>query len=279
MTSGPANLLLVFTLQHTDQLLIHVMSQPSLLLGEPQILSRTVCVRLLEQTLSERPSCLNRHLLFKTPRMLDFRREVLPSQTVVTEEAINADLLDLVRRCRGGDPDAWRALLSPFQEIGRRALRSFRLPVADSDDILSDVLTALYAGGLAQFRGGTIGEFIAFLKAVVRNRAIDFLKERNKWAPTGSPVEGRTEESAAPPAGRDPFDVSSGIADDECVEFLRQEVAKLKKEDRELFLMKARGLKEREIVEQTGRPPGTISTQIARLLDRLRASLRERGCI
>ncbi len=106
---------------------------------------------------------------------------------------------------------------------------------------------------------------------MVRNRAIDFLKERSRWAPTESPAEGRAEESVARPVGRDPFDVASGIADDECVEFLRQEVAKLKKEEQELFLMKARGLKEREIVEQTGRPPGTISSQIARLLDRLRA--------
>ncbi len=197
----------------------------------------------------------------------------------MAEGAISADLLDLVSRCRGGDPDAWRALLGPFQEIGRRVLRSFRLAEADSDDILSDALTALYAGGLVQFRGGTIAELIAFLKTVIRNRAIDFLKERKKWAPTDSPAEGRAEESVARSVGRDPFDVASGIADDECVEFLRQEVAKLKQEEQALFLMKARGLKEREIVEQTGRPPGTISSQIARLLDRLRASLRERGCV
>ena len=44
------------------------------------------------------------------------------------ESAIGADLLDLVRRCQGGDPEAWRAFLSPLQDIGRRALRSFRLP-------------------------------------------------------------------------------------------------------------------------------------------------------
>lgn len=183
-----------------------------------------------------------------------------------------------MKRCQDRDPDAWRALLGPFQEIGRRALRSFRLPEADSDDILSDALTALYGGGLVQFRGGTIAELIAFLKAVIRNRAIDFLKERRRWAPTESPAEGLDEESLVRPVGQDPFDVVSGIADDECVEFLRQEVAKLKKEEQELFLMKARGLKEREIVEQTGRPPGTISSQIARLLERLRASLRARGC-
>ena len=83
----------------------------------------------------------------------------------------------------------------------------------------------LYAGGLGQFRGGTIVELIAFLKAVVRNRAVDFLKEQKRWAPTDSPAEGRTEESVARPVGRDPLDVASGIADDECVEFLRQEVA------------------------------------------------------
>ena len=191
--------------------------------------------------------------------MLDFRSQ---------EEAISADLLDLVKRCRGGDPDAWTALLSPFQEIGRRALRSFRLPTADSEDMLSRALASLYAGGLSQFRGGTVAEFVAFLKAVVRNEAIDFVKERKKWVPTDSPGKGHTEESAA-----------NRIADEECLEFLRQEVNKLQREDRELFLMKARGLKEREIAEQTGRPPGTISSQIARLLERLRSSLKDRGCL
>lgn len=189
-----------------------------------------------------------------------------------TGEAISADLLDLVRQCRAGDPDAWRAFLAPFQEVGRRALRSFRLAAADSDDILADALTSLYAGGLSQFRGGTVAELVGFLKAVVRNRAIDFVTDRKKQ-------EGHPEESAAKVARSDPLDFSTEISDEECLEFLRQEVARLKREDRELYLMKARGLKEREIAEQTGRPPGTISSQIARLLDRLRSSLRERGCV
>jgi len=99
--------------------------------------------------------------------MLDFARSA-------------SDLLELVKRCRGGDPEAWRALRGPSQEIGRQALRSFRLPEADSDDILSDALTAMHAGGLAQLRGGTIAELIAFLKVVVRTRAIHFLKARSK---------------------------------------------------------------------------------------------------
>ena len=188
------------------------------------------------------------------------------------EDPIGADLLELVRRCQGGDPEAWRAFLSPLQEIGRRALRSFRLPVADSEDILADALTALYAGGLAQFRGGTVAEFVAFLKAVVRNRAIDLVKSQKR-------LEGHPEVPATEAARSHPRDLSTAISEEECLEFLRQEVARLKQEDRELYLMKARGMKEREIAELTGRPLGTIASQIARLLERLRASLKDRGCI
>lgn len=188
-------------------------------------------------------------------------------QTPSLGYSFDVDLLDLLKRIRGGDSDAWRALLPAFQEIGHRALRSFRLSTADVDDILADALASLYAGGLAQFRGATTAELLAFLKRVVRNRALDFLKHRSRWVPTDSPGERPTEEAEG-----------LGIADDECLEFLRQEVARLKREDQELYLMKARGLKEREIAEQTGRPPGTIASQVARLLERLRSSLKDRGC-
>lgn len=177
----------------------------------------------------------------------------------------------MVRRCRAGDADAWRTFLSPFEEVGRRALRSFRLPAADLEDILSETLTSLYAGGLSRFRGATVAELVGFLRAIVRNRAIDFVKERNKRVSAGYPGQEQIEEVF--------LDASRGIADEECVEFLRQEVGRLKREDQELYLMKARGLKEREIAEQTGRPPGTVASQIARLLERLRSALRERGCV
>src|SRR6266851_3677235 len=43
----------------------------------------------------------------------------------------------------------------------------------------------------------TLAEFFGFLKAVVRNRAIDFVKERGRWVPTDSPGEGSTEDSSA----------------------------------------------------------------------------------
>jgi RNA polymerase sigma factor (sigma-70 family) len=187
------------------------------------------------------------------------------------EDTISEDLLDLVKRCIDGDGDAWRALLPAFQEIGRRALRAFRLPAAEADDVLAEALTALYSGGLAQFRGETVAELVGFLKTVVRHRAIDRLKRQRRW--TSSDVAGQRHVAI------DPFDVAARVAADECVEFLRQAVQALARDDRELYLMKAQGLKEREIAAQTGRPPGTVASQIARLLERLRSALRERGCV
>ena len=189
---------------------------------------------------------------------------------------MDTELLDLVRSCRRGDADAWRTLLPSFEAIGRRALRSFRLHAADADDILADALTSLYAGGLSQFRGGTNAEVVGFLRTVVRNRALDFVKERNRWSSGDSTDQALDAEIAI--VGSTGVD-ADGVADDECLAFLRGEVGKLKREERELYLMKAHGLKEREIAQQTGRPPGTVASQIARLLERLRARLRERGCL
>ena len=97
-----------------------------------------------------------------------------------------------------------------FQEVGRRALRAFRLSPADADDIIADALASLYSGSLAHFRGGTTAELVGFLKTVVRNRAIDVLKHRNRWVPTAAPGERVAHESGA-----------LGVADAECVEFLR----------------------------------------------------------
>jgi RNA polymerase sigma factor (sigma-70 family) len=179
-----------------------------------------------------------------------------------------------VTRCRRGDASAWSAFLPPFQEIGRRVLRSFRLSAADTQDVLSDALTSLYGGGLARFRGQTPGELVSFLRAVVRNQAIDLVKSRSKW--TLLDPSGAEDPEAGGPAIDGP---ARGIADDECLEFLRHEVERLARADRELFLMKVRGMKEREIAAQTGRPPGTVASQIARLLERLRATLRTRGCL
>lgn len=123
-----------------------------------------------------------------------------------------------------------------------------------------------------------MAEAVGFLRTIVRNRALDLVKQRARWTVT-DPTAPAYAAAVAPVGGPAPGDLADELADDECVEFLRQELAALKREDRELYLLKARGLREREIAEQTGRPAGTVASQIARLLARLRTRLGERGCL
>jgi RNA polymerase sigma factor (sigma-70 family) len=184
------------------------------------------------------------------------------------------DLIALAARCCRGDEAAWVTFLPRFEGIGRSALQSFRLSQADAEDLLANALTSLYRGGLQKFRGQTEGQLVSFVRQIVRNEAIDLVNARSKAA--------RRLASADESEWRGLFpdvDVPGERAGhEECLEFLRQEVEALPREGRELFLMKAHGLKERDIAAQTGRPSGTVAAQIARLYDRLRHRLAERGC-
>ena len=156
------------------------------------------------------------------------------------------DLLGVVGRCREGDPEAWRAVLPAVQEVGRRTLRPFRLSGFDSDDVLADALTSLYAGELSRFRGTTLTELIDFLRTVVRNRALELAK------------------------ARPPSETNHDSAGADGVEALCREIGWIKRDDRELYLMSARGLREREIAEQVGRPAAAVASQLAFVLERLR---------
>ena len=162
------------------------------------------------------------------------------------------DLLRAVGRCREGDPEAWRAVLPAVQEVGRRTLRPFRLSGFDSDDVLADALTSLYAGELSRFRGTTLTELIDFLRTVVRNRALELAK------------------------ARPPSETNHDSAGDHGVEALCREIGWIKRDDRELYLMSARGLREREIAEQVGRPAAAVASQLALVLERLRGRLGTR---
>lgn len=184
------------------------------------------------------------------------------------------DLIALVARCCRGEEAAWASFLSRFEEIGRRTLRTFRLSEADCQDVLADALTSLYRGGLRNFRGQTPGELVSFVRQVVRNEAIDLIKTQSATKRLSGGERPEWQDSFA-----DPDAPGTRLEDEECLEFLRQEAERLTRSDRELLLMKLRAMKEREIAEQTGRPPGTISAQISRLFSRLRQRLADRGCL
>ena len=69
------------------------------------------------------------------------------------------------------------------------------------------------------------------------------------------------------------------IANEECLKILENIVSLLPKRERELFLMKSRGMKEREIATQMDSPPGTIASWISRMIKQIQEELQKHNCL
>ncbi|MFQ5912361.1 MAG: RNA polymerase sigma factor [Nitrospinota bacterium] len=182
------------------------------------------------------------------------------------------DLLAVVHRCSRGETGAWEEFLPAFGEIGRRTLRTFRLSEADQEEILSRSLLSLYEAGLRRFHGTSMGELAVYLKRVVRNEALTYVQRRSREVVDEKVGTTNPSEDAL-------SDVPGRLVEEETRRILEEIIAELPRRDKELYLMKMRGLKEREIAEQTGSPPGTIASRISRLIDQIQKRLRERGCL
>ncbi len=63
------------------------------------------------------------------------------------------DLLEQSRKILNGDKNSWDQFVPEFKKIGSRTFRTFRLSVDDQEEILSQALSKVYAGGLKSFRG------------------------------------------------------------------------------------------------------------------------------
>ncbi|MFQ5842744.1 MAG: RNA polymerase sigma factor [Thermodesulfobacteriota bacterium] len=183
-------------------------------------------------------------------------------------QRMGADLLGLVRSILNGDESAWEQFLPVFYEIGHRSLRTFRLSGDDQDELLSQALSIVYAGGLKSFHGASLGELVSYLSRIVRNEALTFIKKQKREEL--DPDIGNSLPSA--------HNLENRIADEECLRILEDIVQNLPFQDKELYMRVYIGLKVREIAEQTGEPLGTVGARISRLKDRIREILRGHGC-
>ena len=179
------------------------------------------------------------------------------------------DLFEQVRRIRNGDKSSWDQFVPAFNEIGRRALRTFRLSQDDQNEILSQALSKLYMGGLINFHGSSVGELVLYLRRIVRNEALTFIKKQKREEP-------KSDIGTDVPSDHN---LENSLADQDCLRKLEVIVQSLPFQEKELYMRVYAGLKVREIADQTGEPVGTIGARISRLKERLRASLRGHGCL
>ena len=169
---------------------------------------------------------------------------------------------ELVKRCRGGDHDAWTELVERFSRyVFAIIVQAFRLPVHDAEDVFQDVFTKAYEN-LASLRDDAAVR--PWLAQLTRNACIDRLRGGKREQPAGEDLDlpamdetlERLDEALVV---RDALESLSG----DCREIL----------DR--FFVRDESY--RTIAETLTIPAGTIASRISRCLERLRSELEGRN--
>jgi RNA polymerase sigma factor (sigma-70 family) len=166
---------------------------------------------------------------------------------------------ELVARCRGGDPDAWRELVERYARYVYAITQAFRLGDADADDVFQETFARAYE------RLDTLRDDDAFrpwIASLSRRLCIDRLRAGSREQPIEDPdLELAAEDTLEQLTQA--FDVHAALAElpENCREIL----------DR--FF--ARDESYKTIADALDLPSGTIASRISRCLARLRDRLGE----
>lgn len=168
----------------------------------------------------------------------------------------------LIARALEQDEDAWRLLVERYTSyIYTIAMRGFGLEVEDAREVVQESLLKLYEG-LASYRAE--GEFRAWLRQIVRNCGVAYLRRRRPAEALDDSLRDRRQEETLE-------DVERAFA-------LREAVRSLDEVCRHtisLFFFEGRSYK--DIAAALAIPEGTVASRLARCVAKLRAKVGERA--
>lgn len=172
---------------------------------------------------------------------------------------MNVDPVQLMRRVRKRDADAFEALYDAHHHLVRGVALRMLVDEAAAQDVAQAVFLKVWSAP-ELFRGGN---FAAWIVRVTRNRALDVLRSRTQRN------EGELPENLPELEGLE--DVAFAHIDAETV---RRALADLPTEQREPIELGFFGcVTHQEIAQRSGIPLGTIKTRIRAGLRRLRDQL------
>jgi RNA polymerase sigma-70 factor (ECF subfamily) len=187
---------------------------------------------------------------------------------------------DLVRRCAGGDPDAWRRLLDQYGKLVAHAVRHTFLRVlkqADSaqvDDAIQAVWLGLCADGcrrLRNFEGKSA--LSTWLTVCATRKALDCLRtERRKGSLRQVRLDGEDRDlvkELASPEREEEYSLDE-------IFHLHEAMEKLDPDDKLILkLYYLDGLSYRSIADTMGVAPNTVSSYLLRARDKLKRCIKE----
>jgi RNA polymerase sigma-70 factor (ECF subfamily) len=186
-------------------------------------------------------------------------------QAAASRSELTSQLSDavLVARCRGGDDEAWRALVERFSRyVYAIAVQGFRLPQQDAEDVFQEVFARVFERLDSLREDEAVRPWIAQL---TRRLCIDRLRAGARQSDAGLDDLPEAPAEDMLPSLEEAFDVHEAMAElpENCQQIL----------DR--FF--ARDESYRTIGDTLGLPAGTIASRISRCLDKLRDAFEGRN--
>jgi RNA polymerase sigma-70 factor (ECF subfamily) len=188
-----------------------------------------------------------------------YRRNVLMAR----ESGFNEQ--DVVARCRAGDQEAWRELVTRYQDMVYAVAR--RVAGAAAEDAAQETFLRVFRK-LHTYRADSGAKFSSWLYRVAYNVACDVVGKRGREAPLPEDFEGRYD-------GPGPEDLAAGT---EYRELAREALASLRPEYRDaLELYYLMGKSYEQVAEIADLPLGTVKSYIHRGKKAVLSSLRRTG--
>jgi RNA polymerase sigma factor (sigma-70 family) len=183
-----------------------------------------------------------------------------------------------IEKCLKNEEGAWRQFFKEYWSIAHNILRGRfnRLSLQDNEDIIQNVFKKLIKGGLANFRGTSKYEFLKYFKTIVINEGIDYLDIRRKHGE--DVLSNKREDEGSDYEESDPSpSPSEEVERNQIIDLVEKHLAQFPLVDREVFVMKVNGYKDREIGEILKISIGTVASKYSRLREKLSEALRKNG--
>jgi RNA polymerase sigma factor (sigma-70 family) len=199
--------------------------------------------------------------------MLDYWRIIAP---------MSSEIIHIIQKCLEGNGDTWSVLV---REYSKRAMSTLFLKYSgltqdDRDDIIQNVFLRLSNGGLGAFKGTSQYEFLAYFNTILRNEALRHIAARNKRSVELSDSNASSDEDEESRIEFPDRDQNSQpdkqIEAHEMLTVIARALSDCAPVDQQVFLLKARGNKDREISAMLNIPLGTVAVKYSRIKDKLK---------
>jgi RNA polymerase sigma factor (sigma-70 family) len=186
------------------------------------------------------------------------------------------DIILTIQRCLAGNDDSWSVFVRDYSKMAISILcrKCSGLTTDDHNDIIQDVFIRLNKSGLKNFAGTSKYEFLAYFNTIVRNEALRYIGARNRRM-TISLYADNAEGEDDPPMREIPAPDDSARPDkraeaQEMSALIATTLSDCTEVDQQVFLLKARGHKDKEVSAILNMPLGTVAVKYSRIKDKLR---------